>query len=451
MKIFKRFSKIIDITNKRVQRFSFFLVGFFSLIWFLIRVIPKPSRAMYPCQRAAFPIASAFVIWFSGIVISYFLYVRAKLNWQNSKYILAVILFISSGIIFISTSSSFDSTSAMIIVDEMVGNSVPSMINYAENDTMVSEPASIVGVSKSSKGRAEDIEFDDIVSMVDQAVKRAGGLEDVISDGDIVILKPNLIASQDFTRSRRRLSKEVNGVTTDYRVIQSVVNLVRDLNPSGLIYLMEGSGVGKTAQNMINVGWDNVTGLDSIIYLEEACGGWFDTSSEYLQRVSLPKGKALYSGADNIYWLNKLYYEADVLISLPVLKNHFNTGITGAVKNVGIGATPATIYGFGPSSLTPNERWNLIDHGANNSARTNLHHWIHDYYLCRPVDFVIMDGLQGIENGPLCHDFLNNSQQISDDQMNMRLILASKDAISLDAISSLLTGQDPELIPHHHL
>jgi len=59
-----------------------------------------------------------------------------------------------------------------------------------------------------------------------------------------------------------------------------------------------------------------------------------------------------------------------------------------------------------------------------------------------------MDGLQGIENGPLCHDFLNNSQQISDDQMNMRLILASKDPISIDAISSLLAGQDPSLIRH---
>lgn len=39
------------------------MAGLFSLLWFLIRVIPKPSRAAYPCQRAAFPLASAFVIW----------------------------------------------------------------------------------------------------------------------------------------------------------------------------------------------------------------------------------------------------------------------------------------------------------------------------------------------------------------------------------------------------
>ncbi|MHC5083934.1 MAG: hypothetical protein ACYTET_08375 [Planctomycetota bacterium] len=44
------------------------LVGLVALIWFLIRVIPKPSRASYPCQRLAFPIASGFILWIIGIV-----------------------------------------------------------------------------------------------------------------------------------------------------------------------------------------------------------------------------------------------------------------------------------------------------------------------------------------------------------------------------------------------
>ncbi|MGO8676116.1 MAG: DUF362 domain-containing protein [Limisphaerales bacterium] len=42
--------------------------GAAALLWFLLRVIPKPSRATYPCQRAAFPAASAFVIWFCGVL-----------------------------------------------------------------------------------------------------------------------------------------------------------------------------------------------------------------------------------------------------------------------------------------------------------------------------------------------------------------------------------------------
>jgi hypothetical protein len=42
--------------------------GAAALVWFLVRVIPKPSRASYPCQRAAFPVASGFVLWLCGLV-----------------------------------------------------------------------------------------------------------------------------------------------------------------------------------------------------------------------------------------------------------------------------------------------------------------------------------------------------------------------------------------------
>jgi len=33
------------------------IAGLLSLIWFLIRVLPKPSRATYPCQRVAAPLS----------------------------------------------------------------------------------------------------------------------------------------------------------------------------------------------------------------------------------------------------------------------------------------------------------------------------------------------------------------------------------------------------------
>jgi hypothetical protein len=47
-------------------------MGFFSLMWFLVRVLPKPSRAAYPCQRAAFPLASSFVVWVTALLGSAF-------------------------------------------------------------------------------------------------------------------------------------------------------------------------------------------------------------------------------------------------------------------------------------------------------------------------------------------------------------------------------------------
>jgi hypothetical protein len=43
------------------------VVGGLSLLWFLLRVGPKPSRAAYPCQRAALPLAGAFLAWLAAV------------------------------------------------------------------------------------------------------------------------------------------------------------------------------------------------------------------------------------------------------------------------------------------------------------------------------------------------------------------------------------------------
>jgi hypothetical protein len=51
---------------------GFSVMGFLSLLWFLVRIIPKPSRAAYPCQRAAFPVASSFVVWLTALLGSSF-------------------------------------------------------------------------------------------------------------------------------------------------------------------------------------------------------------------------------------------------------------------------------------------------------------------------------------------------------------------------------------------
>jgi len=61
-------------TGRKAKWFAwgFSVTGFLSLMWFLIRVIPKPSRAAYPCQRAAFPVASSFVVWLIALLGSSF-------------------------------------------------------------------------------------------------------------------------------------------------------------------------------------------------------------------------------------------------------------------------------------------------------------------------------------------------------------------------------------------
>lgn len=52
----------------------FWGLGISSVLWFLIRVVPKPSRASYPCMQAAAPVMSAFVLYllsFTGAYVSF--------------------------------------------------------------------------------------------------------------------------------------------------------------------------------------------------------------------------------------------------------------------------------------------------------------------------------------------------------------------------------------------
>jgi uncharacterized BrkB/YihY/UPF0761 family membrane protein len=52
-KIINAFSKY-SYSRKNLRSVILFFLGLAALIWFLIRVIPKPSRAAYPCMQAAF-------------------------------------------------------------------------------------------------------------------------------------------------------------------------------------------------------------------------------------------------------------------------------------------------------------------------------------------------------------------------------------------------------------
>ncbi len=77
--------------SSRWRRFLFLAAGLVSLTWFLVRVIPKPSRAAYPCQRAAAPMASACVLWLLSLAGSALLWRRGKAHWRRSRFLRALI------------------------------------------------------------------------------------------------------------------------------------------------------------------------------------------------------------------------------------------------------------------------------------------------------------------------------------------------------------------------
>jgi len=95
----------MNIRN-RFNRILFPLFGIGALIWFLVRVIPKPSRATYPCMRVAYPIASSFVIYILGLTVSAFAFGKIREHWPKARYWAAICFFLLAIIISFITFQS---------------------------------------------------------------------------------------------------------------------------------------------------------------------------------------------------------------------------------------------------------------------------------------------------------------------------------------------------------
>ncbi len=81
------------------------ITGLLALIWFIVRVVPKPSRALYPCQRLAMPLASGFVTWVLGLGVSIAAFRKARTSLASRRYVLAVTaLLVSVGAIWMTLS-----------------------------------------------------------------------------------------------------------------------------------------------------------------------------------------------------------------------------------------------------------------------------------------------------------------------------------------------------------
>jgi len=112
-KLRARIIKIIDWMRNHnfPPRLLLLFMGIISTIWFLIRVIPKPSRATYPCMQVAAPIMSGFIVYLlslGGITLAFR---KVKQNISRGRYIATglFLLFALAGMIFTLTRGSQNS------------------------------------------------------------------------------------------------------------------------------------------------------------------------------------------------------------------------------------------------------------------------------------------------------------------------------------------------------
>jgi uncharacterized protein (DUF362 family)/Pyruvate/2-oxoacid:ferredoxin oxidoreductase delta subunit len=226
---------------------------------------------------------------------------------------------------------------------------------------------------------------------VREAVDRAFEIFPQDLRGKKILIKPNVL----------RLSTPEEGIVTHPEVLRAVVRKVETLQPAAIVV---GDNPG-----LFNYG-ANEESFQKTGLMEAACGYYRNIGSDSVKVDFNPDFMATVS-------VSRAALDADVVISLPKFKTHGLTVVTAAIKNC---------YGFLPGAQKAR-----LHKAAGTPER--FHEMIVDVFRLRAPDLFIVDAVVGMEgNGPA-----------SPDLRDIGLMLASDNAVALDAVIARMMGCDP--------
>ncbi len=355
-------------------RLSFMIIGVVSTAWFLIRVIPKPTRAGYPCMRVAAPFMSSFVAYLLALTGSVFLFRRARKFMYQHRFAAAASAFLASIVIFLAT-STFDSYKASAVdgnsPEDFIANQpygeglgiFPGRVAWAWNPDATDENCTntiddaIRGedgyfLPQNSNQAVIDSMLDDVVMNLTGAYRVSTAWDSLFTDfnrrkgrgevsyisGQKIFVKINQ-GGAGWTTDPTDLSfGKLNWQQKHYGMAETspgiVISLLDQLvNEYGIAE--EDIYVGDPIAHIYKYNYDQFVALfPDIIYI--------DRSHSDLGRTLISK-----SAEPSIFWSDKgtimpeavkdtLYAEmenADYLINIAALKAHARAGITLTTKN----------------------------------------------------------------------------------------------------------------------
>jgi len=224
-----------------------------------------------------------------------------------------------------------------------------------------------------------------------QAIDRAFELFPLNLKGKKILIKPNVL----------RASKAEEGITTHPAVLRAVVEKIENMQPADIV-VGDNPGLsnyGANEESFVKTG------------LMEAAGGYYQNIGSDSQNVGF---NTAFLPTVNI---SRIVLEADIIVSLPKFKTHGLTTLSGAIKNS---------YGFLPGA----QKGKL--HKVAGSPK-RFHEMLIDVFQLRIPDLFIVDAVVGMEgNGP-----------VSPDLRDIGLILASDNAVAMDAVIAKMMGCEP--------
>ena len=342
----------------------FYFVGILSFIWILIRIIPKPSRATYPCVQAAYPFAGAFLVSLASLLTSAYAYSRALIYYRKKNIVAAVGLLVfavlTGTLVNHDNSESYAATYKTAVVERNnpMGEAkgiFPGRVVWYHNPNATNEkwssqsPENYITNTNTNKDTVEKMVSASILrltasssikgawdSLFEYFNKEHGKGAVSYKEGEKIFIKCNFVSA--FTQT-------TNGATwTSPQVIRAVLrHLINDMSiPQENIALGDPmTCVTDTYWNILHTEFPNVKYIDhsgangrtlavkgsqnDIFYsdkgkiLKDSQGSW-----------TFPAGSGNPVTSDTLY---KVIEDADYLINIAALKAHSRAGVTLCAKN----------------------------------------------------------------------------------------------------------------------
>ncbi len=241
-------------------------------------------------------------------------------------------------------------------------------------------------------------DYEDVHYVVREAFEALGGLKSIVSSGEKILVKPNLLKG----------SSPEKAVTTHPDFIIAVV---KELESAG-VHVIVGDSPGGPSSRKILAKFYKMSGWDRI---PEETGAElnYDLSEE---RTSFPEGRVLKSIP-----LLKVSRDVDGVINLPKLKTHALTVFTGAVKN-----TYGVVPGLNKSAF----------HGQFRGSK-KFNSMLMDVHDAVSPRLSIMDGVLGMDgDGPA-----------GGNPVASNMVLASRDPYALDFAACKAVGIPSKKVP----
>lgn len=249
-----------------------------------------------------------------------------------------------------------------------------------------------------SKSEVVIVKDVDIKRRTHKALKFVGGMDKVVSQGDKVFIKPNLVDGAPFE----------TGEVVQLEVMEVLVEEVLRIGASEVV-------IGETPT------WRKKTvTVEAYELLAKRLGAKFLDLSQYPFEEVKVKNPILF----NKVRLSKKLLDCDVFINVPTLKTHVQAGLSVSIKN---------LYGLIPGRPGKGDKglYHKLD---------RIEEAILDLYQVRKPDLIVVDGTYStFHTGPRpLEDFKET--------FRLDLSLAGFDPVAIDTVGAKILGINPKTL-----